>query len=91
MRVLDREFQGLVRFRTVEHLEPEAKLAVAQNHWVSHGAVGYWGARRFYFAGDHRVNANDLHERLRDELGLPLDCRPLSKADLDAARAARAP
>ncbi len=80
MRVLDREFQGTVRFRTVEHLEPEALAAVAHYGWNSHGAVGYRGHRIFYRAGDHRVNANDLHERLRDELGLPLDCRELATA-----------
>ncbi|MDP3237244.1 MAG: hypothetical protein Q8N26_30935 [Myxococcales bacterium] len=80
MRVLDREFQGTVRFRTVEHLEPEAQAAVAHYGWNSHGAVGYRGSRLFYRAGDHRVNANDLHERLRDELGLPLDCRKLATA-----------
>lgn len=78
MRVLDREFQGTVEFRTVEHLEPEARAAVSLYGWNSHGAVGYRGRRQFYRAGDHRVNANDLHERLRVELGLPFDCRELS-------------
>ena len=80
MRVLDREFQGTVRFRTVEHLEPEAIEAVKHYGWNSHGAVAYRGHTLFYRAGDHRVNANDLHERLRDELGLPLDCRALATA-----------
>jgi hypothetical protein len=78
VRVLDREFQGTVRFRTVEHLEPEALQAVAYYGWTSHGAVAYRGQRLVYRAGDHRVNANDLHEHLRDELGLPYDCRPLT-------------
>lgn len=80
MRVLDREFQGTVQFRTIEHLEPEAVQAVARYGWNSHGAVGYRGARRFYVAGDHRVSAAELHLALRDELGLPHDCRPLPTA-----------
>jgi hypothetical protein len=80
VRVLDREFQGTVRFRTVEHLEPEAKEAVAHYGWNSHGAVGYRGRVLFYRAGDHRVNANELHLRLRDELGWPLDCREFTTA-----------
>lgn len=75
--MLDREFQGTVTFRTVEHLEPEAVAAVAHYGWNSHGAVGYRGTKLFYRAGDHRVNAWDMHERLRDELGLPYDCREL--------------
>ncbi|MBL8917399.1 MAG: hypothetical protein JNJ54_00945 [Myxococcaceae bacterium] len=77
MRVLDREFQGTVRFRTVEHLEPEAVEAVAHYGWNSHGMVAWRGLRLVYRAGDHRVNAHELHERLRDELALPYDCRPL--------------
>lgn len=78
MRVLDSEFQGTVSFRTVEHLEPEAVEAVARYGWNGHGAVGYRGKKLFYRAGDHRVNANDIHERLREELGLPFDCRELA-------------
>jgi hypothetical protein len=78
VRVLDREFQGAVTFRTVEHLEPEAVEAIRRYGWNSHGAVGYRGGRLFYRAGDHRVNARDLHERLLDELGLPLECRPFT-------------
>ncbi len=77
MRVLDREYQGTVTFRTVEHLEPEAIAAVARYGWTSHGAVAYRGNRLFYRAGDHRVNAADLDEHLREELHLPLDCRRL--------------
>ena len=78
--MLDREFQGTVRFRTVEHLEPEALTAVAHYGWNSHGMVAFRGPRLIYRAGDHRVNVNELHERLRDELGLPRDCRPLVTA-----------
>ncbi|MCA2980419.1 MAG: hypothetical protein INH37_19280 [Myxococcaceae bacterium] len=75
MRVLDREFQGTVTFRTVEHLEPEAVEAVRRNGWNSHGLLAYRGARLFYRAGDHRVNARELHERLLDELLLPREFR----------------
>lgn len=78
MRVLDREYQGTVRFRTVEHLEPEAVAAVARYGWTSHGAIAYRGRRVIYRAGDHRVNANDLDEHLRDELGLPFECRVMA-------------
>ncbi|MDX2013064.1 MAG: hypothetical protein SFW67_22915 [Myxococcaceae bacterium] len=80
MRVLDRELQGTVRFRTVEHLEPEAVEAKARYRWESHGAVGYRGRRLFYRAGDHRVNARDMHERILDELGLPPECRVFTTA-----------
>jgi hypothetical protein len=79
VRVLNKEFQGTVTFRTVEHLEPEAVEAVRRYGWNSHGAVGYRGRRLFYRAGDHRVNARDMHERVLDELGLPLECRPLTE------------
>lgn len=75
MRVLDRELQGTVTFRTIEHLEPEAKAAVSRYGWNSHGAVGYRGGTLFYRAGDHRVSTIDMHDRILGELGLPLECR----------------
>jgi hypothetical protein len=78
VRVLDREYQGTVRFRTVEHLEAEAKAAVARYGWNSHGAVGYRGGKQFYRAGDHRVNMRDVDDLLREELSLLPECRVLS-------------
>jgi len=83
VRVLDREYQGTVRFRTVEHLEGEAKAAVAFYGWNSHGAVGYRGGKLFYRAGDHRVNMRDLDELLREELGLLPECRALGSSTAD--------
>jgi hypothetical protein len=66
---------GQVRVRTVEHLDPEAKAAVARFHWASHGLVIRKGERIVYSASDHRANGYDAHVALRLELGLPLDCQ----------------
>lgn len=76
MRVLDSEYQGRVQFRTVEHLEPEAIAAVAHYGFRSHGAVIWQGRRQLYLAADHRVNAADIDERLRAELGWLPECKP---------------
>lgn len=69
------ELHGKVRVRTVPHLDPEAKAAVARFDWQSHGLVIRRGERLVYSAGDHRANGYDAHVALRLELGLPLDCR----------------
>ncbi len=75
MSGLETELHGQVRVRTVPHLDPEAKAAVARFDWASHGLVITRGARLVYRAGDHRANGYDAHVALRIELGLPLDCR----------------
>lgn len=75
MRVLDREYQGRVRFRTVEHLEAEALEAVAFYGWKSHGAVAWVDGQLRYQAADHRVSMRDVDVRLREVLGMPDDCR----------------
>jgi hypothetical protein len=72
---LPTELHGQVTVRTVEHLEPEAKAAVARFKWASHGLVIRRGDRVIYTASDHRANGYDAHVALRLELGLPLDCR----------------
>lgn len=75
MSGLPAELHGKVRVRTVPHLDPEAKAAVARFDWQSHGLVIRRGERIVYTAGDHRANGYDAHVALRLELGLPLDCR----------------
>lgn len=75
MSGLETELHGQVHVRTVEHLDPEAKAAVARFDWNSHGLLIRRGARIVYKAGDHRANGYDAHVALRLELGLPLDCR----------------
>ena len=75
MSGLPNELHGQVTVRTVEHLEPEAKAAVARFKWSSHGIVIRRGERVVYTASDHRANGYDAHVALRLELGLPLDCR----------------
>lgn len=75
MSGLPNELHGQVTVRTVPHLAPEAKAAVARFDWASHGLVIRRGARIVYKASDHRANAYDAHVALRLELGLPLDCR----------------
>lgn len=72
---LTAEFHGQVTVRTVPHLAPEAKAAVARFEWQSHGLVIRRGSRIVYTASDHRANGYDAHVALRLELGLPLDCR----------------
>jgi hypothetical protein len=72
---LDSELHGAVRVRTVPHLMPEAKAAVARFGWSSHGLVIRRGREILYTAGDHRANGYDAHVALREALGLPLDCR----------------
>jgi hypothetical protein len=59
----------------VPHLEPEAKAAAARFGWASHGLVIRRGARVVYTASDHRARGYDAHVALREELGLPHDCR----------------
>ncbi len=75
MSGLETELHGQVRVRTVPHLDPEAKAAVARFDWASHGLIITRGSRLVYSAGDHRANGYDAHVALRNELGLPLDCR----------------
>lgn len=75
MSVLPTELHGQVSVRTVPHLAPEAKAAVARFDWANHGLVIRRGSRVVYVAGDHRANGYDAHVALRLELGLPLDCR----------------
>jgi hypothetical protein len=72
---LENELHGQVHVRTVEHLDPEAKAAVARFGWNTHGLVIRRGERIVYKAGDHRANGYDAQVALRLELGLPLDCR----------------
>lgn len=54
----------------------------------SHVARQYWpGAQVSVPHGTEpmpQVNANDMHERLRVELGLPFDCRPLPSPEARA-------
>lgn len=75
MSGLPSELHGQVKVRTVPHLDPEAKAAVARFGWASHGLVITRGGRVIYSASDHRANAYDAHVALREALGLPLDCR----------------
>lgn len=75
MRGFEQEFHGQVRVRTVPHLDPEAKRAVAAYDWSSHGLVITRGPRVIYRASDHRANAYDAAVALKHALGLPLDCR----------------
>lgn len=75
MSSLETELHGRVRVRTVPHLAPEAKAAVARFEWQSHGLVIRRGERIVYSASDHRATGYDAHVALRLELGLPLDCR----------------
>lgn len=75
MSGLETELHGEVRIRTVPHLTPEAKAAVARFGWASHGLVIRKGSTVLYLAGDHRANGYDAHVALRELLGLPLDCR----------------
>lgn len=75
MRGLDSELHGLVRVRTVPHLDPEAKAAAARFGWQSHGLVVRRGGRVVYTASDHRANGYDAHVALVDELGWARECR----------------
>lgn len=75
MSGLENELHGKVRVRTVMHLDPEAKAAVAHFGWASHGLVIRRGDEVLYTASDHRANGYDAHVALRNALGLPLDCR----------------
>ncbi len=75
MSSLESELEGQVRVRTVPHLAPEAKAAVARFGWASHGLVIRRGDRIVYTASDHRATGYDAHVALLDELGLPRDCR----------------
>jgi hypothetical protein len=72
---LDREFHGQVRIRTVPHLMPEAKAAVARFGWQSHGLMIRKGDEIVFLAGDHRANGYDPFVALKEQFGLPLDCR----------------
>jgi hypothetical protein len=72
---LETELHGQVRVRTVPHLAPEAKAAVARFDWASHGLVVTRGGEVLYVAGDHRANAYDAHVAINLALGLPLECR----------------
>ena len=75
MSGLETELHGQLIVRTVPHLAPEAKAAVARFDWNNHGLVIRRGSRIVYTASDHRANGYDAHVALRLELGLPLDCR----------------
>ena len=68
------ELHGQVTVRTVPHLDPEAKAAVARFGWVSHGLVIRDGSNIIYSASDHRANAYDAHVALLTALGRPLEC-----------------
>jgi len=72
---LPEEFHGHVKVRTVQSLAPEAKEAVANLKWNSHGLVITRGRKVVYSAADHRANGYDAHVALRQMMDLPLDCR----------------
>jgi hypothetical protein len=62
--------------RTVEHLDPEAKRAVARFKWDSHGLVITREGQVLYTASDHRANAYDALVAAKRAVGEPLDdCR----------------
>ena len=59
--------------RTVEHLEPEAKAAVAQLGFKSHGLVMRRGGEVVFQQPDHRVEVEQVRLALERMLGHPLE------------------
>ncbi len=73
VEALPSKYPGQLTVRTVEHLEPEVKAAVAQLGFKSHGLVMRRGGEVVFRQPDHRVEVEQVRLALERMLGPPLE------------------